>query len=552
MLSLVPDPPQLDSFTWASLRAALRREWKGYAVALLAVGLVSLVIWIVERRLHIGNISMLYLIAVLGTATFYGRAPAILASAAAFLSFDWFFVEPHFTLTVADPEEWVALLLFLLTAVITGQLAAGQRLRAREALEREREAIVLYDVGRLLGEPELDRALSAVAERLRQELQLTAAVVEVEGAANRSPIRVVSGSLDAFELIERRPTTPTRVLGQGAPPSESRRGSTGRWVRTVPPRSPGGLRTSGDLLHLVPIAAGGRRLGTLYLVRGQEARFSARDDRLLATVAAQIALAVERERLRREATESEVLRRTDELKTALLNAVSHDLRTPLASIIASAGSLRQPDIVWSEEEIGEFAEAIEQEAQRLNRIVGHLLDMSRIEAGNLRPAKDWYALSALVDDVLGRLRPATEDHVFVVDVPEDLPPVPLDYVEIDQVLTNLLENAAKYTPAGTEIRVAARQRGDLVEIEVSDRGPGIAAQALPRLFEPFYRGDGTGHRPRGSGLGLAVARGLVEAHGGRMWAENRPGGGARFVFTLPLDGQTNVTRPEIAAGMGAG
>lgn len=231
--------------------------------------------------------------------------------------------------------------------------------------------------------------------------------------------------------------------------------------------------------------------------------------------------------------EAEILRRTDELKTALLNAVSHDLRTPLASIIASAGSLRQTDVQWTEPERQEFAQAIEEEAHRLNQIVGNLLDVSRIEAGNLRPSKDWYDVGALVDDVLGRLRPLTAEHQLVVDVPEDLPPVRLDYVEIDQVLS--IENAAKYTAPGTDIHVSAGVEDGMMRVEVADRGPGIPAATLARLFEPFYRVDTGGPQPRGTGLGLAVARGLVEAHGGRIWAENQGVGGARFVFTLPLE-----------------
>jgi two-component system sensor histidine kinase KdpD len=181
----------------------------------------------------------------------------------------------------------------------------------------------------------------------------------------------------------------------------------------------------------------------------------------------------------------------------------------------------------------EFAQAIEEEALRLNRIVGNLLDLSRIEGGNLRPEKDWYDLSALVDDVLGHLRPLTAGHSVVVDIPEDLPPVYLDYVQIDQVLSNLIENATKYTAPGTEIRVAARTGDGAVQIEVADQGPGIPPPALAHLFEPFYRGNGSGARRQGTGLGLAVAGGLVEAHGGRIRAENW-GRGARFLFTLPL------------------
>lgn len=252
-------------------------------------------------------------------------------------------------------------------------------------------------------------------------------------------------------------------------------------------------------------------------------------------MAAQLGLAIERARLRQEATDAEILRRTDELRRALLNAVSHDLRTPLASIVASAGSLEQDDVDWTDEERRDFAHAIVEEGQRLNRIVGNLLDLSRIEGGTLRPEKGWYDLSSLVDEVLGRLRPLTAAHRIKADVPQDLPAVLLDYVEIDQVLSNLLENAAKYAPADTEITLTLQRTNGEVRVSVEDHGPGIPQASLPHLFDPFYRvADGT-PRPAGLGLGLAVAKGLVEAHGGRVWAENRAGGGARFVFTLPVE-----------------
>src|SRR5439155_19380160 len=178
------------------------------------------------------------------------------------------------------------------------------------------------------------------------------------------------------------------------------------------------------------------------------------------------------------------------------------------------------------------------EARRLSRIVSNLLDLSRMESGTLHPERSWYDLAALIDDVVGRLRPLTQDHPVEVRVPEDLPPVALDYVEIDQVLSNLIENATKYTPAGSEIAIAVERHENEVWVEVGDRGPGIPVHALPRLFEAFYRVDGLGPLPRGTGVGLAVVRGLVEAHGGRIWAENRPGGGARFLFTLPLAAET--------------
>jgi two-component system sensor histidine kinase KdpD len=212
------------------------------------------------------------------------------------------------------------------------------------------------------------------------------------------------------------------------------------------------------------------------------------------------------------------------------------LRTPLASIIASAGSLRQQDVAWTEDERRDFAQAIEDEARRLNRLVGNLLDLSRIEGGSLRPERAWYDLGALIDDVLGRLRPVTAAHEVTARVPDDLPPVLLDYTQIDQVLSNLVENAAKHTPPGTRIDVVADAVDGEVRVAVEDHGPGLPPGGPRDLFEPFYRGERPGPRPKGMGLGLAVARGLVEAHSGRIWAEERPAGGARFVFSLPLAG----------------
>ena len=291
-------------------------------------------------------------------------------------------------------------------------------------------------------------------------------------------------------------------------------------------------------LHKVPVNLAGRVAGSLVLVRQPGApAFSTTDDRLLSAVANQLGLAIERVQLREEVTEAEIVRRTDELKTALLNAVSHDLRTPLSSIIASAGSLLQEDVSWTEEERRDFAHAIEEEAQRLNRLVGNLLNLSRIEAGSLRPDKGWYDFGALVDDVLGRLRPLTANHSLVVDISGDLPPVLLDYVEIDEVLSNLIENAAKYTPAGTEIRVAARQVNGELEVEVADRGPGIPPDALPRLLQPFYRISKAG-QPKGTGLGLAVAKGIVEAHTGAASGRRTVQKGA-----LALPSRCRSTRP---------
>ena len=518
----------------------IRDRWVGYAGALAAVAFVSVVIGVVIGRTNIANISMLYLIAVLASAAAFGLGPAIVASVAAFLTFDWFFIEPIHKFTVDDPAEWLSLILLLVTAVITGSLAGEQRRRARQAAQREREAVVLYDVVRLMGDPDLSQALQAVAERLRSELHLLAVAIDVSGDW-RSAKRAVAGDPNALPPADISAQTPSEMLVGAGAPTGVRAGMPGRWVRVVPPHSRVVDATDGRHLHVVPVQSGDRPVGVLTLAHPNDAlEFSGADDRLLSAVAAQVGLAVERRQLRRDATEAEILRRTDDLKTALLNAVSHDLRTPLASIMASAGGLLQENVSWSDEERKEFARAIEHEARRLNQLVGNLLDLSRIEAGSLQLEKGWYDLGVLVDEVLGRLRPLTRQHQVVVDIPEDLEPVPLSYVEIDQVLSNLIENATKYASTGTEIRLSARREGDEIRVEVSDQGPGIPPEALSHLFEPFYRVSRGRSQPKGTGVGLAVARGLVEAHGGRIWAENRPEGGARFIFTLPMADQATA------------
>jgi two-component system sensor histidine kinase KdpD len=509
------------------------KEWRdrgtGYLFAGGAVALVSVFIGLVLGRVNLANASMLYLLAVMATAVLYGRGPAIFASLGAFLVFDWFFVEPYHQLTVSDPEEWLSLLLFLLTATVTGQLAARQRDRAREARQREREAVVLYDVVRLLSESDGESALAAVAERLRSELELEAVVIEIWRTTG-APVRVSAGDAALLRDVHGRGGVSTRVLQAGRKASAAGHAAPGRWVRIVHPTHSTVAR---DDVHLVPVRVGDRRIGALLLAHEPDI-FVESEDRLLSAAAAQIGLAVERERLHNEATEAEILRRTDQLRATLLNAVSHDLRTPLATIMASAGSLRQHDVAWSDEEKDAFAEAIEDEAGHLNHLVGNLLDISRIEGGSLKPQLTWYELDALVEDVVDRLRPVTRGHRLNVRVADDLPPVWLDPVEIGEVLYNLVENAAKYSPPGTDISIDARRDGSVVRVQVSDQGPGIPPAEMPHLFDPFYRVIDGKPRPQGLGLGLAIVKGLVEAHGGKVWAENRAGAGARFTFTLPL------------------
>jgi two-component system sensor histidine kinase KdpD len=527
----------------STLRSALRtRAWAGYLAAIALTALVTGLIALIRALADVGNISIVYLVAVIAAAVAFGSGPAIASAIAAFFAYNFFFIEPRGEFSVANEDEWIALILLLITGLITGELAATLRKRAREAERREREAVVLYDVVRLMGGPDLERALTAVAERLRTELGLSAVLI-VFGKESPMRAQADTGDSEAIALARQAAGPAGMVLGGGQAPTASERGQPGRWIRVVPPTARLNPTPRGDRVRSVPVNLKGQPVGSIVLVpRPGVGEFAATDDRLLSAVANQLGQALERLRLQGEATEAEVLRRTDELRKSLLNAVSHDLRTPLSSIIASAGVLLQTDVEWSEEDRREFARAIEQEAGRLDRLVGNLLDLSRIQAGSIHPEKSWYDLRTVIDEAAARLRALTGDRL-VVDVPEDLPPIEFDYIEIDQVISNLIENAVKHTPPDTEIRLSAAVSGGEVQVEVTDTGPGVPADAISHVFDPFYRRSAAG----GSGLGLAVAKGLVEAHGGRIWVENRGEGGSRFVFALPLgESPVTVQVPETA------
>ena len=289
--------------------------------------------------------------------------------------------------------------------------------------------------------------------------------------------------------------------------------------------------------YRVGISASSKTLGAIWLVRPRELGDPDEGEkRVLAAAADQIGGSLERERLGREATTVEIARRSDALKSALLDSVSHDLRTPLATIRAAAGTLMDPDIEWPPERRREIAASIDREAEWLNRLVTNLLDMSRIEAGELRPNVIAMTVGEAVDEAVRRRRPALGDRHIEVDVPRDLPPILADEVLIGQVLANTLDNAAKYAGTGRpRPGVRARRRTITVRITVEDSGTGVPPRAIPRLFEKFYRvpRQGEGSR-RGTGIGLAVVRGIIEATGGRVEARKSDLGGLALDFDLPI------------------
>ena len=296
-----------------------------------------------------------------------------------------------------------------------------------------------------------------------------------------------------------------------------------------------------------PLAGPHGVVGVLALRPIELGRFSSPDQRqLLETLASQVALAIERDRLAEQAQKVLVQAEAERLRATLLSSVSHDLRTPLAAIAGASSSLLESPDPFDPAARRELLQTIFDESNRLALLVDNLLHITRIESGGVSINKQWHPIEEVVGSALGRMKKTLAGRPVETHLPQDLPLVALDGVLMEQVLVNLLENAAKYTPAGSPIDLRAQLEGKHMVLEVADRGPGLSDAERQRVFDKFYRGAAASAGQRGAGLGLAICRAIVEAHGGRIWEENRPDGGARFLFTIPLEGeQPQITEQDI-------
>jgi two-component system sensor histidine kinase KdpD len=494
-------------------------------VALALVGAMTAVLAPVRERLGQVNVVLLFLLLVLIAAARWGWGPGIFASLAANLAYNFFFVSPVHTFTVQEPHNAVTLPVFLLVAALTSALLGRARVGEAAARRREQETAVLYDLSRvIIVTPDARSALTAVCERARETFA-------VDGCVVLAPQDGRLATVAASSSTERTTTDYERHAAEEAFATGEIVFVGGRGPRR--PRIVGMADRRAPVVY-VPLRVGGQTVGALEVVGTLRARvFTADELRLLAAFADIAALALDRDRLLRQAAGAEALRETDRLKSALLSAVSHDLRTPLASIKSAVSGLLDPDVMWDEATRRELLTAVDEETDRLTRFVANLLDLSRIEGGALRPDTDWYDVRELLETATARLGRMAARHRLTLHIDEEIGEAPLDYVQISQVIANLVENAAKFAPEGTEIRVAARRLPDAVELSVADQGPGIPPEERDHVFEKFYRAPGAGRRAHGAGLGLAICKGLVEAHGGRIRAEDAPGGGARFVVMLP-------------------
>jgi two-component system sensor histidine kinase KdpD len=468
---------------------------------LLALGLIAVttaVLFAMRDLLHTSLVALLYLLVVGVSTTIWGLGPGITVALCAFLTFNYFFIQPYYTFVVHQPIDLVILLVFFIVAVVISQLVGRAKLGLAAATAREQEATQLYELSMALAGLHNDRKIANIlAEKIQAMFQGDHVSLNVNGA---SPI--------ALHL-------PDRAHAPSGQP---------------------------DLV--VPIQAARGVMGDIRLWRATPA-ISSSEKRLLQTFASQGALALERARLAEAESRAKVLEESDRLKSALLSSVSHQLRTPLSTIKASVTSLLSGEVNWDSAAREDLLAAIDEEADHLNMVVGNLLDMSRLESGALKPRRQWNILSEIAGSVAARMRRFAGNHQLEIEIPEDLPLVPVDYTLMEQVFTNLLSNSFKYAPAGTMIRVHAQtQDSAYVHVQVSNQGPQVPEEHLARIFDKFYRITDA-ERVTGTGLGLSICKGIIEAHGGRIWAENLPDGFA-FNFTLPieLDGTPPPRLPE--------
>jgi two-component system sensor histidine kinase KdpD len=470
----------------------------GVAVALVLVALCTLIIYPLHHLAPVASLSVVYLPAVLLVSIVWGGGLGMLAAVLSAAAFNLFHLPPTGHFAIHDSRNWVALITFFVVAGIASSLAEVTRARTRDAQERRREADLSAEMARLLLRGEsLAQALPTAAARLSQMLELSSAAIE----------------MDAVEGDERRIAFPLRD----------------------------------DT----------RRIGTLLVGAGtSEVNLRRLQERVVPALEALLSAALEREELLGGVVETAALRRADSIKTSLLRAVSHDLRSPLTAIATAGEAIASPSL--SEAERFEMAAVIQEETVRLSRLVDNLLDLSRLEAGAAEPRREWVSVEELISAAVAELG---DPEAFTLSIDRDLPLVLLDAVQMERAFVNVLENARRHS-GGHPVSVRARAvrslagrrapggqepqtepSGDRLIVRVVDRGPGIPPAQLERVFEPFYRAGSPGGEHRGSGLGLAIARGFTEANGGTLHVESLPGQGATFVFELALDGREPVADP---------
>ncbi|HEY7649646.1 MAG TPA: sensor histidine kinase KdpD [Methylomirabilota bacterium] len=510
----------------ATLAPILRREipidWPAYGRATGIVALATGVAWLMFPFFELADLVMAYLLGIVVVASRHGRGPSLLASVLSVAALDFCFVPPYFTFSVSDVRHIFTFIVMLVVGFLISGLTVRIRAQAEAARYREQRTAALYAFSRELASTRGADELLAIAVRHISEVFRSEVVVLLPGTAGGLVPRSVGHyEMDGNEL------------------------GVARWVYEH--RQLAGLGTAtlpGASALYLPLLASRGPVGVLGVRPSDRHALDAPEQlHQLETFGNQTALAIERANLAEEAREAQVRVESERLQNSLLSSVSHDLRTPLTAITGAISTILDNGARLDAQTRQELLESAREEAERLNRLVQNLLEMTRLESGALQLRKEWHPLEEVIGAALSRLGNRLGNRRVTTRVPPDLPLVAIDDVLIEQVLVNLLDNAVKYTPPGSPITIIATATDHAVTVEIADRGPGLPAGEEDKVFEKFYRGQhATG---RGAGLGLAICQGIVKAHGGRIWAQNLPEGGVAFLFTLP---QAEMPPAAVPAG----
>ena len=497
-------------------RILLRADVRGYAAAVGAVVIASVLSAAVETVFPVTSLSLIFMTAVVAVAARFGLGPAVATSAMAFLAYNFIFTEPRFSLQISRQGEFLTLVLFLAASILTGNLAA--RLRARVMAQR---VIVdrtnkLYDFSRRVAvAANFDDVVWAAVTHVASTLECQSMLLAPDTAG---ALKIVGG-FPPEDQIDLRDMSAASYAWEKSEPA-------GRGSDTLP--------TAGWLF--LPVRTTDLRLGVMGVAYADNRSLAPGDRRLLEALIDQVALAIARIRLTEDLEQTRLTSETERLRTALLNSVSHDLRTPLVTIIGAAGSLVEPGQGLTDAGRKALAETIREEGERLDRYIQNLLDMTRLGHGALKPNLVACDLADLIGSARHRLRGQLRDHIVQVNLPAEMPALMLDPILTEQVIVNILDNAAKYAPTGTIIDISAHLDAGFAVLSFADAGPGIPAGAHDRVFDMFYRADHGDSQRAGTGLGLAICKGLTEAQGGTIRAEPAlaDGHGLRITLRLPV------------------
>ena len=508
MISVVQHQPA----TTGQASPITARQIGRFLPALLLVALTTLGLFFLRGRLTPANVSLIYMLVTLIAAVWLGTGPSVLAAVAGFFAINFFFVEPYYTLHIAAPRDLLSLLIYLAAALIAGRLATYARQQAAAAGLTAAQQAILYDLTsalNLLTEPEHIRAeLRRVAlERMGAE--------QVDFLPRRADARTGDRTSDRAGA-----RTGDRTSAHALGPATRRRDPAGNAVFV--------LLEAGDAVY-----------GTARVVF--PAAPAASQHRLLLACAGQAALALQRADLTAQVARNRTLAAADQLKTAILRAVSHDLRTPITIIKTSAANLDELGERLSADERRDLARAIETQADELDRLVGNLLDLSRLQAGAVVLHQELNSLEEIAGEVAARAFAAHKAERITLDFPDDLPLARFDYGLMVQALGNVVDNALRHEPDDSRVIIRGRVASDGARVEVINHGPSIDPDERERLLLPFHQSRDGRSLHGGVGLGLAIARGILEAHHGDIRVEDTPGGGATFVLTLPQDTKDETT-----------